>query len=82
MSGHSISVNTLGKTQDNIGLERDTAQSTTIYQALSGNSDVTNLPELGSTVGHLLIHEVGHLESQLLDQVIVQVGGARCRDVG
>ena len=82
MSGHGISVNVLCQTQDNIGLERHTAKSTTIYQALSSNSDVTNLPKLSSTVGHLLIHEVGHLETQLSDQVVVQVGGAWCGDVG
>ena len=58
------------------------AESTTIDQTLSCDSNAANLPHLDTAVGHLLIHQVGHLETQLSDQVVVQVGGAGCGKVG
>ena len=82
MTRHGISINVLRETKDHSSLESHTAKSAAINQALSGNSNAADLPELGSTVRHLLIHHVGNLESQLPHQVVVQVGGARCRDVG
>ena len=46
------------------------------------NGDVTNLPHLVATVGHLLIGEVGHLDAQLLHQLEVNVGAVGCWKAG
>ena len=70
------------QTEDNSRLESDAAKDMAIQQTLSGNSNGPNLAHLLSTERHPLVHEVADLDSHLLDQVVVQVGGARCRDVG
>ena len=82
MACYGISINGLRQSQDDSGLESNTAKSTTFQQTLGGDSNGPYLPHLGSTVAHLLVGQVGHLDAQLLDQLVVNVGGVWCRDVG
>ena len=82
VTSYGIIVNSLGQSQDNSGLESDTAQSATIQQTLRGDGNSPYLPHLGSTVAHLLIGQVGHLDAQLLDQLVVNVGGVWRWNVG
>ena len=82
MASNNIRVQTLGQSQDHSSLESNAANSSTINEALGSDSDSSNLPHLGSTVAHLLIGKVGHLDAQLLDQFVVNVGGVRCGNAG
>ena len=81
MTRDGISIHSLGQSQDNNSLESDATKGSTIQQALGGDSNGTDLPQLLATVGHLLVGQVGHLESQLLDQLVVNVGAVGSWDV-
>ena len=81
MTRDGISINGLGQSQDDSGFESNTANSTAIQQTLSGDGNRPNLPHLLATVAHLLIGQVGHLQPQLLDQSVVNVGGIGSGDV-
>ena len=82
MTGHGIGVNELGQTKDNSRLESNAAKDSATMESLSCNGYCPNLAHLLSTVGHPLVHHVAHLEAQLLDQVVVHVGGVGCGDGG
>ena len=81
MTRDGISINGLGQSQDDSGLESKTAKRTTIQQTLSGDGNGSYLPHLLATVAHLLIGQVGHLQPKLLDQSVVNVGRVGCWDV-
>ena len=82
MTRYGISIHGLGQSQDDSGLESNATKSTAINQALGGDGDHPYLPHLLATVAHLLIGQVGHLQPKLLDQLVVDVCGAGCWDVG
>ena len=71
MTCYGISIDSLRQSKDDSSLESDAAEGATIQQTLSGDGDRPYLPHLDSTVAHLLIGEVGHLDPQLLDQLVV-----------
>ena len=79
---YGISINGLRQSQDDSGLESNTAEGAAIQQTLSGDGDRPYLPHLDSTVAHLLIGEVGHLQAQLFDQLVVNVCCTGCGNVG
>ena len=81
MTRDGISIDGLGQSQDDSGLESNTANSTAIQQTLSGDGDHPYLPHLLATVAHLLIGQVGHFQPKLLHQVVVNEGAVRCWNV-
>ena len=82
MTRHGISVNGPRQSQNDSGLESNTAKSTTINQALGGDGNGPYLPHLHATVAHLFVGKVGHLQPKLFDQFVVNVGGVGCGNVG
>ena len=82
MASNGISIKELGQAQDHNSLESNATKCTAIKETLGSNGNVTNLPHLVATVGHLLICQVGHLDTKLLDQLEVDVGAVGCRQAG
>ena len=79
LTSNGISIKELSQTKDHCSLERDAAKHTAIMETLSSNGNCPNLAHLDTTVGHLLISHACHLQTQLLDQLEVDVGGVWCR---
>ena len=81
VTSYGIIVNSLGQSQDHSCLESDATKSTAIKETLSSDGNVTNLPHLVATIGHLLVGEVGDLHTELLNQLEVDVGAGGCGKV-
>lgn len=72
MTSNSISVDSLSQAKDNSSLDVEVANNTSIMESLGGDRDLTKLPHFVTTVGHLLVLQVSHLQSKLLGEVVVE----------
>ena len=70
-SSYTICVKILGQIGDNLGLDMEGSTGETILDSLNCQGHFAKDPHLVATKEKLLTLEVGHLETQASDQVVV-----------
>ena len=81
-SRHTFSVQVFLEILDNIRPNVERSRRNSIMNALNCHTDLPENSHLESTVAKLLTLEVSHLKTQISDQIVVNEGSCRSREVG